>query len=436
MKFSHLALATALLSMDETALAYSTAFVPKSPTFRGSFLPQQHRTKTLASRRSAAAAPFTMLVETSGGMEELQELTDAANTDPVGKQLRRAPSFWKLAGRASIPVGALLGFSLVPSRRLVAHAAGAIVTGIAGAVGKSKLDALLTNERNAKPALAQALIDAGIDQPESTRAALLAVKEQYGLQDEDFSVYCTELYTSYLLGMVKYNPVAKTSELKELESVRAALSLTNLQVGEAHAQAAQQWHRAASLVASDEDLEDPDHPERQAMDKLLFLTERAFRGGDETEEAFRFEMTRVAKALHLDLFSEAVERAEEVAESFYQRALVSTRAKLASQQVSSDMLTRARATLGISTETAKDMHIACFNAEVRELLGLSELVLEELSVEQVDVGPLKFPEGATERVRRLCSCTINPRHSLNECAADPCLALIFYCCSYISFRQS
>lgn len=337
---------------------------------------------------------MTMLVETSGGMEELNELVEMLDsTNPLAKQVRQRPSLWKLASLASIPVSAVLGFGLVPSRRLAAHTVGAVVTGIAGLVGKSKIDAM--TDANAKPALAQAIVDTGLDNPEATSQAVLAVKDSFGLLDEDFETLCTELYSTYLLGMVKYNPAAKTSELKELEQIRTALGLSNLQVGEAHAAAAAEWYRTTCLFTPEEELEDPDHPDRQAMDKFLFLTERALRQGGETEEAFRLEFTRVAKAFKL-IFTEALDRVTNVVDPFYQRALKSTRTKLGTQQVSSAMLERARKTLGVSDEMAFDMHVACFNQEVRDLLGLPEPTADATT--DVDLLKAKFPENAQERV--------------------------------------
>lgn len=392
--------------------AYHTAFIPKQYG-TSSFVPPS---KVLLNVRplsasSVAAAPtssnlLTMLVETSGGMEELQELTETADSQNVlSKQVRTRPSLWKLAGYASIPLSAALGFGLVPSRRLAAHTVGALVTGIAGAVGKSRLDSL--TEAGAKPALAQAIVEFGLEDPQTTSQAVQRVQEQFGLLDEDFEVLCIEIYAKYLMGMVKYSPSAKTSELKELEGLRTALRLNNLQVGEAHAAAAAEWYRTTCLFTPEEELEDPGHPDRQAMDKLLFLTERALQG--ETPEAFNFEMTRVAKAVHLNDLSVAMERVADVVAPFYQRALTSTRSKLGTNQVSAGMLQRARQTLGVSDATAKDMHITCFNQEVRSLLGLTESDEQEL-----DLTSIKFEDGATERVsivlRRLDFAVDECRH--------------------------
>jgi len=360
-------------------------------------------------------------------MEELQELMERADTlNPLNKRVRKSPSFFKLAGVASIPLSAALGFVSVPSRRFAAHTVGAVVTAIAGAVGKSKIDAL--TEANAKPALAQAIVDNGLSNVDATVVAVDAVREQFGLLEEDFETLCGEVYASYLLGMVKYNPLAKTSELKELENLKNALQLDNLQIGEAHCAAATEWYRTTCLFTPEEELDDPDHPDHQAMNKLLFLTERALRQAGETPEAFTFEMTRVAKALHLgggsgsDALATALERVAETAEPFYQRALRSTRTKLGSHQVSGEMLERARRTLGISDETAFDMHVAAFNEEVKELLGLATVPNEggdslgesaglgqgedgdddeaggAAVPAQRDLSNLRFSEGAMERV--------------------------------------
>jgi hypothetical protein len=332
--------------------------------------------------------------ETSGGMEELQELLDTQATSPLEKQVRKSPSFWRLAGYASIPVSAALGFGLVPSRRLAAHAAGALVTGVAGAIGKSRLDAV--TEAAAFPAIAQTLVDNGLDDPSATAVAIQEVKNAFGIvNDEDFDSMCADVYGKYLLGMVKFMPTAKTSEMKELENLKNSLGLSNLQVGEAHAAAAAEWYRTTCLFTPEEDLEDPGHPDRQAMDKFIFLTERALRQGGETAEAFNFEMTRVARAFKITL-ADVLERVAEVQEPFYQRALKSTRAKLGTNQVSGAMLERARMTLGISEETAFDLHVTSFNEEVKELLGLGED-----ADEGVDSSTLKFGEGADERVSTL-----------------------------------
>lgn len=356
------------------------AFAPKNMA-KISFHDRQKQ-----NRRSRSMTTWNMLVETSGGMEELQEMTEQEPT--VVKQVQKSPSLWKMAGYASIPLSAALGFGLVPSRRLAAHLVGAVGSGVVGAVGKSKIDSI--TETAAPAAIAQVILDNGLQDTADTARKVKDVQEQYGILDEDFASMCTDVYQRYVLGMVKYNVSPKTSELKELDQLKTVLGMDNLAVGEAITGAANEWYRATCLFTPVEDLDDPEHPDRMAMDKLLFLSERAL--SEETEQAFTFEMTRVAKALGLEL-TEAVERVSDTVEPFYQRALKSTRSKLGTAQVSSAMLERARKTLGVDEITAKDMHVAAYNEEVKELLGK----LEETD-EEIDESTLMFADGSIDRV--------------------------------------
>jgi len=407
-----------LAASSETAQAFTLRPSPTTSTF----VPKQHHGLIIGSssmkrkskiqqqrqhnakHHTVASASITMFSETSGGMEELQEMaSNPEKANAATKLFRKNPSFWKLAGYASIPVSAALGFGLVPSRRISAHAIGALASGIAGAVGKSKLDAAMVDHCS-KPAIAEALLEAAdggyLKNPKETAAKVKEVQMDYGILDEDFEILCTDIYTNFLLGMVKFQFQPKTSELKELEAIKVALSLDNLQVGEAHANAAEELFRTISLTTSEDDLDDPENTDRMAIDKYLFLTERSLRQGGETAEAFVFEMTRVAKKLKLD-YRTALERVGEVVEPFYQRALKSTREKLDSEQVSSGMLERARKTLGVSDATAKDLHVACLNEEVRALLGKPSNTEDEVGEAKAtkEASGGNFPEGSMQRVR-------------------------------------
>jgi hypothetical protein len=350
-----------------------------------------------------------MFAETSGGMEELQEYLEQPMTKKYSK-LRRSPAFFKTLSASLVPVSAVLGFVSTPSRRLVAHTVGGVLTGIAGVIGKSKFDEFITSSQNAKPALVEILVDKGLQDVEKTQQALRIVKQNFDMDDGDFMETATEIYASYLVGMVKYNNVAKTSELQELQRLKQTLELDGIHVGEAHLQAAQAWYRETCLFTPEEELEDPDHPDRKALDKFLFLSERVF--SNESPQAFKYEMTRLAKALLPGTFSSsssyeiALERVAEVAKPFYMRALSSTRAKL--DDVHAGLLEKARRTLGIDDETAQEMHVTVFDAEIRELLGLpnAEADNEEEDDDDDDRSQdeaivydnLQFPLHAKERV--------------------------------------
>jgi hypothetical protein len=183
--------------------------------------------------------------------------------------------------------------------------------------------------------------------------------------------------------------------------------------------AAAEWYRTTCLFTPEEELvNDPTHPDRQAMDKLLFLRERAFRQGGETNEAFIFGMTRVAKAVRLD-YSIALDRVAATVQPFCARALKSTRNKLTSNQVSSDMLERTRHLLGMHEDVAFDVHIAAFNEEEWSLLELNTASTntkddddDENDDDESETGSnsrsspdptgIKFSEGAIERLLTFC----------------------------------
>jgi hypothetical protein len=73
------------------------------------------------------------------------------------------------------------------------------------------------------------------------------------------------------------------------------------------------------------------------------------------------------------------------------------------------MLERARTTLGVKADTARDLHVAAYNAHVRQWLGLPDRITldddgededadNEQDVPSVNLDTLKFGEGAMEEV--------------------------------------
>ena len=379
------------------------------------------------SQRRAASASLNMLLDSNSGIEELEEM--AKEGDKLTATAQKSPGLFKAGGMASVPAAAALGFAITPAGPAVS-AAVAAAGAVGGFIGKSKLDS--ATEAAARPALAKAVAECGVDSPDLP-SRVAAVKSEYNVDDEDFADMCSAVYKRYLIGVVK-NPIAKTGEVKELKQLRAGLGMDNLSTGAAHANAAREFYRQTCLFTPEEELEDPDHPDRMSIDKFLFLSERAFRQAGETEEAFKYEMSRVAKAFKVDM-EEALERVAEVAEPFYRRALVSTRSKLETGAVSSDMLVRARASLGIDEQTAYDMHVTTFNGEIKELLGKDAEM-------ELDPATLKFPDNAMARVSRsimFCMfkrCPILDRLFIHwlTFAFDPIFLLPS--CSLISSRRS
>ena len=349
---------------------------------KSSFIAQPLRISSPAPVVSSHAS-LSMLADASGGIEELKQLTKEG--DKLVQSARKSPQLFQVGGLAAVPAAAILGAATLSGVGPIAAGAVGAVGASAGLIGKNRLDASV--EAAAKPAIAQAIVDLGIDSSEiSSKIANIA--STYKVPEEDFAEMKQDVYMRYMIGMVK-TPITQTKEMKELTNLRNALDMDNLAVGEAHAVAAKEFYRQTSLFTPLEDLEDPDHPDRMSIDKFLFLSERAFRQGGETEEAFKYEMSRVAKAFNISL-TEAMDRVAEVAEPFYQKALDSTRAKLESDAVSADMLLRARNSLGIDDLTAQDMHLSAFETEVKSLLKGKD-----------DPTTAKFVAGAADRVSRI-----------------------------------
>lgn len=349
----------------------------------------QFSNKSLSRRTRCSVS---MLADGSGGIEELKELTKQG--DKLSKTVRKTPTLFKVGGYAAVPISAILGAVITPSSRIAASAVGSAISGVAGYIGKNRLDAV--TESAAKPAIAQIIVDYGLDDPEIADR-ISDLQELFGCQDEDFEEICTDIYKRYLVGMVK-TPITKTTEMKELANLRNALSLSNMAVGEAHAMSAKEFYRQTCLFTPVEDLDDPDHPDRMSIDKFLFLSERAFRQGGETEEAFKYEMSRIAKAFDIKLGT-ALDRVAEVAEPFYKKALASTRSKLETDAVSSDMLLRARNSLGLDEDTSVELHLLTFAEEVKALLEKDE----GISMGDMNLSNMKFSGDSQARLSKLQS---------------------------------
>ena len=350
--------------------------------------------KTLSMRQEYKSSTMQMLVVASGGMLELEEMADADSG--VTKQIRKSPKIWKLAGLAAIPASAALGFGLVPSRKLAAHAVGSVMTAVAGVVGQNKMVSMA--ESAAPSQVAAVLLEEGIDEPKATAMKVQAVQEVFGVDGEDFTAMTTKIYARYLMGMVKFSAEPNSKEIQELGKLKESLMLDNIAVGEAHFLAAQDWFRETCLFTPEEDLEDPDTDEYKTISKMLYLTDRALSTNNETPEAYKYELSRVARVFSMDMEG-AQDRIEEVVEPFYGKALKSARAKLGTGQVSAAMLQRARMTLGVDERTASLLHEATLSDEVRSLLGLSE----DDEKDQDELARMKFPEGSFERVSAFCN---------------------------------
>jgi len=126
----------------------TTSFLPSTPMKTSS---ERKFNLPSTSNRNNIKNKLSMLVEPSG-KDAL--IVIAEPSSPLSKGiLKTPPKIRKIASLATIPAATILGYVMTPSRRLVAHAVGAGLTGIIGTVTKSRIDA--EAEEAAKPAVAK-----------------------------------------------------------------------------------------------------------------------------------------------------------------------------------------------------------------------------------------------------------------------------------------
>mmetsp|Transcript_18297 Transcript_18297/g.41814 ORF Transcript_18297/g.41814 Transcript_18297/m.41814 type:complete len:1128 (-) Transcript_18297:68-3451(-) len=352
------------------ALSYSsgaTAFTTPQSTFNRR---QTFRSPALLpnpSRSLSSGRQLHMFVqeEHKGSDAFVQIMEEDKSTSKLSDTVRSAPKNVRDLVRAgAIPAAAAVGFVLNPVAGSVAFGAlqGAAF-GAGGAVLRSKL--VDVTEKSARGALASALMERGYD-PSSggvTAEEVEVIRTEYGCDGGDFDEYKCEIFRRFVANMMK-TPATKTSDIAELTKLKVAIGLSNIQTGNAMQEAGKAVYNDCCLWTSTADLEDPENADRRKLDKMLFLADRLF-AKEETEEAYRYETARIARIFSMDAQT-MEERVKSIAVPFYQRALASTRTKL--DTVSSDMLQRARGTIGIDEETMDDLHQSTYLEEVQALL--------------------------------------------------------------------
>lgn len=372
MRFNSAAFAVVLASASTDAfhvspsrVAISSRSAQTAPAFGIAPLQQKQQRQ---HRQSTALYFAPDPPQKSCGVLRLETFIEALGEQSKTSKIKN-PKLIKLVGAAALPLSYLVGAAITPTRYLAAKAvAGAVAAATAGTVGKSAVEEDV--RKSCLPAIATRLLELGLDGP-NTAEGIDALQNDYGVETSDFIEMKVQVYAQYFLGMAQSSST-KTSELKELKSLREALGLDNAQVGQAHSMAAAMLANEIDEQVDWQDLQYKDHPDNLSIDKFLWLTERAFVMGGESEEAKTFEFSRVVA--YLDIYPpEAMDRVREVANPFYERALKSTREKLQSGAVSSEMLEKARNTLGITDEDARLMSVEAFDAEVRLQLGLPEV---------------------------------------------------------------
>ena len=325
------------------------------------------------------------------------------------EKIRSTPNIFKTTGKYGlVPASAALGYFITPSTRTVACIAGSVITGLAGYVTKSKVDRM--TEDQISPTIAKFLVEnnglldergnaISEEKADVLQQGIAALRDTFSVPVDDFAEACLNVYVIYLYGMTSM-PIVKTGEIKELERLRRVLDLGAIDVGEAHYLTAATFERNVLRHAMTTDLLDQFHPDRMSMDKLLFLTERVLTSMKENDRAFQYELNRVATQFRLNKVR-ARDRIRDVATSFYDKALNSAVTKLDTGKVTSELLERARITVGVAERRGYDMRIEIFAKEVRKLLQKGDAIVDSYSEDNEDgSGPKAKGENKDDREAR------------------------------------
>jgi len=270
---------------------------------------------------------------------------------------KTGPTVGKLASRSAVAASAVIAGALMPGPLAVA-ALGAVAGG--GLTRFTVAPTLVEGRYRAMQAKIAGLLRDGAtagDWTSVTAGDVAAVVAEYDLPGAYATALLCQIYTKYLLEVMRM-PEVKTAEMNDLSALREILGMDAEAVGNAHYDVAVdvyrelQWTDAATL-------EDGASAEFRTVSKLLFLSDRAFAGSGASvsDEAYGYEVGRVRSVFALS-DGDVVDRCSSISAPFYERALAGTVEKL--DDVTPDMLDRARAKLGITAQTAKDAHLATY----------------------------------------------------------------------------
>jgi len=318
------------------------------------------------------------LVEPKGS-DAFSEINAENDKNKIRKALgKMGPKTAKNVSTGLVPLAVALGFIATPGSRAVSIA-GAAVMGLVSSVARLKIG---QESKAAVPVtIANLLEKNGITKVRP--ADISKVFDDYGIKDEEAKEICIDIFRRYILAMCK-NSATKAADIRELRDLRQALNLTGEDIGNAIFSASSVIYKDRILFTPSEELDDPHNPNRKAVDKFLFLSDRLFEVGD-TEEAYEYEMGRIRKVFGLDSAT-VKNRTVSIAKPFYETALNAARDKL--DTLRPGALELAEKTLGIAKYLKDEMHIEAFSNEVKSLL-------EENS------GAFSFKDGATERLKKL-----------------------------------
>jgi len=293
-----------------------------------------------------------------------------------------------LSAYTAVPILSVLGATLCPSptraARGLAGALGCILgTGAGAFLKRAKKDAarcqvlqiLSQHFQQATPV-------------EELRSLVDGVRRRFGVaqgfrEGDAFEESALCAIYQELLSKLLEGPEHDAADLPTMQRLKAALDLDGIVVGFAHKRAAQLLVSAGYSGLEGEDF-------RVALDKLLFLSERAF-ADDEPEEARIYEMNRLQEVLRISE-SDARERVAAVSKALYRQNLSAVADQVDSH--TAEALAGASEAFGLAGAEAARMNAETYRQIAAQLLEGGRLAPEGKSMLERARGVLQLGDRA------------------------------------------
>jgi len=302
---------------------------------------------TRAASAVATRAPKTL--DAAGIFEDLFQRSNLA-----GRVLANLPSAVPmpiLSVYTALPLLAALAAAVCPRHTRLAQglasALGCLLGTLVGAFLKQ-------GKKDAASCAIARLLSTHIqeDMPtEELRSLIHRQRRRFGVPANDRSSESWEdsslqkIYEELLVSLLD-GPEHDPYDLPTLQRLKAVLDLDGIVVGNAH-------RHAAQLLVSKGYSGLEGEPMRIAMDKLLFLSQRAF-ADEEPEEASRYEMGRLCQVLKVS-DKDATKRVQAVSRALYQQNLSAVVDKVDAH--TGEALAGAQMAFGLAGEEAERMNL-------------------------------------------------------------------------------
>lgn len=316
------------------------------------------------SSKNPIRAPKRHILRASGSetaKDVGHRISEDSGSGPAVSFGNVSPPLRKVISAIVIAASAGVAYKVVPPSqgaiRPVAALSAAAVVSVTGAVavrnGPSKA---------ARKNLADALSEFGVGSTElADRSKRLSAK--FGISDDEALEMKQSLYQLFFLALVN-NPSVAFFEMSDLARLKHTLGLSGAAVGNAHYEACREFYRNNVVFLDATDDEISSGRAQKKLDKLVFLSDRMYADKD-TEEAYRYEKSRIKKFFAMDE-TEYQDRVARVALPFYKEVIVRASKD---PNVGDDDILAAQATLGVRDIDAERIRTDVYADRVEALIA-------------------------------------------------------------------